>query len=129
LALLLASPVLLACAAAIVLDDGGPVFFRQRRMGRGNQFFDIFKFRTMKADKADALGTRSTAKDDERVTRVGHFLCRTSLDELPQLINVLKGEMSSRAAGLPHLCCGQVDRAGLGPGHVSQQQTGPMAPR
>ena len=94
LALLLLSPVLLVCAVAIVVDDGRPVFFRQRRMGQGNQFFNIFKFRTMRTEKADALGVRSAAKDDDRITRVGHILRRTSLDELPQLINVLKGEMS-----------------------------------
>jgi polysaccharide biosynthesis protein PslA len=93
-ALLALSPVLLACALAIRLDDNGPVFFRQRRMGRGNQFFDIYKFRSMLVDKADVNGNRSAAMDDDRITRVGRFLRKTSLDELPQLLNVLKGEMS-----------------------------------
>jgi polysaccharide biosynthesis protein PslA len=93
-ALLLLFPLLLACALAIKLEDQGPVFFRQRRMGRGNQFFDIYKFRTMRVEKLDTNGNRSAAKDDDRVTRVGAWLRRTSLDELPQLINVLKGEMS-----------------------------------
>lgn len=94
IALIVLLPVLLACAAAIKLDDQGPVFFRQRRMGRGNQFFDIYKFRSMRCDRADAAGHRSAAKDDDRITRVGRFLRKTSLDELPQLINVLLGEMS-----------------------------------
>ncbi len=94
IALLLLCPLLLACALAIKLDDQGPVFFRQRRMGRGNQFFDIYKFRTMRVDKTDTNGSRSAAKNDDRITRVGGFLRRTSLDELPQLINVVLGEMS-----------------------------------
>lgn len=93
-ALVVLMPVLLVCALAIKLDDGGPVLFRQRRMGRGNQFFDIYKFRTMRVEKSDAAGTRSASRDDERVTRVGRFLRRTSLDELPQLINVVLGDMS-----------------------------------
>lgn len=92
--LLLLLPVLLLCALAIRLDDGGPVFFRQRRMGRGNTFFDIYKFRSMRVAKADAAGLRSASRDDDRITRVGRFLRRTSLDELPQLINVLLGDMS-----------------------------------
>ncbi len=95
LALIVLSPVLLACAFAIKLDDRGPIFFRQRRMGRGNQFFDIYKFRSMQCDRADAAGHRSAAKNDDRITRVGRILRTTSLDELPQLINVLKGDMST----------------------------------
>lgn len=93
-ALIVLSPVMLLCALAIKLEDGGPVFFRQRRMGRGNTFFDIYKFRSMREAKADVAGRRSASKEDDRVTRVGRFLRRTSLDELPQLINVLRGEMS-----------------------------------
>lgn len=93
-ALLLGSPVLLACALAIKLEDGGAVFFRQRRMGRGNTFFDIYKFRSMREASADHAGMQSAARDDDRVTRVGRLLRRTSLDELPQLINVLLGDMS-----------------------------------
>jgi len=94
LAILALSPVLLVVAAAIVAEDGGPILFRQRRMGRGNRFFMIYKFRSMKVDSSDADGARSAARDDERVTRIGRLLRRTSLDELPQLFNVLKGEMS-----------------------------------
>lgn len=94
--LLLLSPVLLACAFAIKLEDGGSVFFFQRRMGRGNTFFDIYKFRSMREATADADGDRSASRDDDRITRIGRFMRRTSLDELPQLINVLKGDMSNR---------------------------------
>jgi lipopolysaccharide/colanic/teichoic acid biosynthesis glycosyltransferase len=92
--LLVLSPVLLACALAIKLEDGGAVFFRQRRMGRGNTFFDIYKFRSMREARADQAGSQSAARDDERTTRIGRLMRRTSVDELPQLINVLKGEMS-----------------------------------
>jgi len=93
-ALALLSPVLLLAALAIKLEDGGPVFFRQRRLGRGNRFFWIVKLRTMRVEDGDADGNRSTGRGDDRVTRVGQFLRRTSLDELPQLLNVVKGEMS-----------------------------------
>ncbi|MFY8049211.1 MAG: sugar transferase [Erythrobacter sp.] len=93
-ALLALSPILIATAIAIKLEDGGPVLFVQRRLGRGNQFFDMFKFRSMRHEKLDNDGARSTARDDDRVTRVGAFIRRTSIDELPQLINVLRGEMS-----------------------------------
>lgn len=90
--LLLLSPLLLAVALAIKLEDGGPVLFRQRRMGRGNRFFDILKFRSMRV--ADAEGQRSAARDDDRITHVGRFIRRTSIDELPQLWNIVRGEMS-----------------------------------
>jgi exopolysaccharide biosynthesis polyprenyl glycosylphosphotransferase len=93
-ALALLSPVLLLAALAIKLEDGGPVFFRQRRLGRGNRFFWIVKLRTMRVEHGDADGNRSTGRGDDRVTRIGQFLRRTSLDELPQLFNVVKGEMS-----------------------------------
>jgi polysaccharide biosynthesis protein PslA len=93
-ALIALSPVLIATAIAIKLEDGGPVLFVQRRLGRGNQFFDMFKFRSMREDKLDHNGNRSAARDDDRVTRTGAFIRRTSIDELPQLLNVLKGDMS-----------------------------------
>ncbi|MEE4316292.1 MAG: sugar transferase [Erythrobacter sp.] len=92
--LLVLSPLLLAVALAIKLEDGGQVLFVQRRLGRGNQFFDMFKFRSMREEKLDHNGARSTARDDDRITRVGAFIRRTSIDELPQLLNVLKGDMS-----------------------------------
>lgn len=93
-ALIALSPLLLTMAALIKLEDGGPVLFIQRRLGRGNQFFDMFKFRSMREEKLDADGDRSASRDDDRVTRIGAFIRRTSIDELPQLINVLRGEMS-----------------------------------
>ena len=93
-ALVLLSPVLVLAALAIKLEDGGPVFFRQRRLGRGNRFFWILKLRTMRTEDGDADGQRSTSRADNRITRVGRFLRRTSIDELPQLWNVVKGEMS-----------------------------------
>src|SRR5690606_21125947 len=85
---------LLLVSLAIKLDDGGPVFFVQRRIGQGNRFFDLIKFRTMRVDMLDGVGMRSTGRNDVRVTRVGDFLRRTSMDELPQLINVALGSMS-----------------------------------
>ncbi|MCZ8368779.1 MAG: sugar transferase [Porphyrobacter sp.] len=94
LALLALSPVLLVTALLIKLEDGGPVLFVQRRLGRGNQFFEMFKFRSMREDKLDHAGDRSAARHDERVTRIGAFIRRTSIDELPQLFNVPSGDMS-----------------------------------
>ncbi|WP_226573155.1 undecaprenyl-phosphate glucose phosphotransferase [Acuticoccus sediminis] len=88
------SPILLAAAAAIWLDTGRPIIFRQPRRGWNGALFDIYKFRTMRTDMADREGARQATRDDPRVTRVGRFLRRTSIDELPQLINVLKGDMS-----------------------------------
>ncbi|MEW6464565.1 MAG: sugar transferase [Pseudomonadota bacterium] len=93
LALLLLSPVLLAVAAAIALEDGAPVLFRQRRVGQGGRTFDMLKFRSM-VKNAAAQGPYFTQAADPRITRVGRFIRRTSLDELPQLLNVLNGDMS-----------------------------------
>jgi len=89
----LALPMLLL-ALAIRLGDGGPALFVQRRVGRNNQFFDIYKFRTMRVQMADPDGQRSATPTDDRVTRIGRWLRRSSIDELPQLFNVLKGDMS-----------------------------------
>jgi lipopolysaccharide/colanic/teichoic acid biosynthesis glycosyltransferase len=93
-ALVLLSPVLLIVAAAILLEDGSPVLFVQRRVGRANRFFQMFKFRSMANGRSDHDGHRSTERGDARITRVGKFIRRTSIDELPQLFNVLRGEMS-----------------------------------
>jgi Undecaprenyl-phosphate glucose phosphotransferase len=93
-ALVLLSPLLLSIAAAIKLDSPGPVLFRQRRHGLGDRLFDVFKFRSMRCDMSDHAGVNQTKRNDPRVTKVGAFLRRTSLDELPQLLNVLRGEMS-----------------------------------
>ena len=92
-ALLVIWPVLVLIAAAIVIDDPGPVFYRQVRVGRNGKTFRIFKFRTMIVD-ADKKGLAITVGRDSRITRVGAFLRRTKLDELAQLINVFCGEMS-----------------------------------
>jgi len=88
------SPVLLIAALAIKLQDGGPVLFVQQRLGRGNRFFQMYKLRTMSVAGADDAGHRSTGRGDDRVTRIGAFLRSTSIDELPQLWNVLRGDMS-----------------------------------
>jgi exopolysaccharide biosynthesis polyprenyl glycosylphosphotransferase len=93
-ALLALSPLLLAAALLVWLEDRGPVLFVQQRTGRGNRFFPMLKFRSMKVERSDAVGSRSADRDDDRVTRIGRFLRRTSIDELPQLVNVLRGEMS-----------------------------------
>jgi lipopolysaccharide/colanic/teichoic acid biosynthesis glycosyltransferase len=93
LGLLLLSPVLLAIALAIKLDSPGPVFYRQQRVGRSGVLFRIRKFRTMAHDPRDA-GPKLTVGADVRITRVGAMLRRHKLDELPQLIDVLRGAMS-----------------------------------
>jgi len=93
-ALLVLFPAMFVIAIAVRIDSPGPALFRQLRMGRGNRLFEVLKFRTMHRDTADTHGARSVNRDDSRVTRVGRFLRRTSLDELPQLINVLRGDMS-----------------------------------
>jgi lipopolysaccharide/colanic/teichoic acid biosynthesis glycosyltransferase len=91
--LLLFSPLLIGIAAAIKIGSPGPVFYRGSRVGMGKRPFAMLKFRTMVID-ADAKGPSSTSADDPRITRIGAFLRRYKLDELPQLINVFKGEMS-----------------------------------
>ncbi len=111
LLLLLLSPLLLVTAVAIKLDSPGPMLFRQRRIGVGERQFTMFKFRTMHHASADAEGRLQTVRNDPRVTRVGAMLRRSNIDELPQLLNVILGDMSligprphalqTRAAGLP----------------------------
>lgn len=93
-ALVALSPLLLIVALAIKLEDGGSVLFVQKRMGRGNRFFDMYKFRSMTESMSDGDGAVSASRQDRRVTRVGKFVRRTSIDELPQLFNVLLGDMS-----------------------------------
>lgn len=96
LILLLISPILLAIAIAIKLDSSGPVFFRQKRTGWGGKTFSIWKFRSMRVETqvSEKQELRQAEKDDPRVTKVGKFIRKTSLDELPQLFNVLTGDMS-----------------------------------
>jgi Undecaprenyl-phosphate glucose phosphotransferase len=91
---LLAAPVMALVALAVRLDSKGPIFFKQRRFGFNNELIEVYKFRSMYADMADAAAAKLVTRDDPRVTPVGRFIRKTSLDELPQLINVLKGEMS-----------------------------------
>jgi lipopolysaccharide/colanic/teichoic acid biosynthesis glycosyltransferase len=81
-------------AAAIKIDSPGPVLFRQPRYGFNNCQFTVFKFRSMYANTTDVLSVRQTSRDDPRVTRVGKWLRKLSVDELPQILNVLRGEMS-----------------------------------
>ncbi|HWI86047.1 MAG TPA: exopolysaccharide biosynthesis polyprenyl glycosylphosphotransferase [Sphingomonas sp.] len=92
--LIFLAPLLIVTAIAIKLDSKGPVLFLQPRVGRGNRIFLTYKFRSMRADLSDSSGSKSTRKDDDRVTRVGRFIRASSIDELPQLFNVLRGEMS-----------------------------------
>jgi lipopolysaccharide/colanic/teichoic acid biosynthesis glycosyltransferase len=93
-ALLFLLPLLLTVAVLIRLEDGGPVFFRQQRQGRNNRLFWITKFRSMRLQQLDHAGTRSASRDDDRITRIGRLIRRTSIDELPQLLNVMRGDMS-----------------------------------
>jgi lipopolysaccharide/colanic/teichoic acid biosynthesis glycosyltransferase len=93
-AVLFLAPVLLLVAGLIYLDDRGPILFRQQRQGRNNRLFWIYKFRSMRVERNDLAGARSASRDDDRITRVGRFIRRSSIDELPQLFNVLRGEMS-----------------------------------
>ncbi|MFL5297713.1 MAG: exopolysaccharide biosynthesis polyprenyl glycosylphosphotransferase [Phenylobacterium sp.] len=93
-ALVVLAPALAAIAAAIKLDSPGPVLFKQRRHGYLNEEVLVWKFRSMRTEASDYAAARQVSADDERVTRVGRFLRRTSLDELPQLWNVIRGEMS-----------------------------------
>lgn len=92
--LALLAPVLGVLALLVKLDSPGPVLFTQPRYGVGNVPFVIFKFRTMRLDACDPSGRRQTADADDRITRFGWFLRATSLDELPQLLNVVRGDMA-----------------------------------
>ena len=111
LATIFVLPVLLLVSLAIKLDSPGPVLFRQKRAGFNDRIFEVWKFRTMHAHARDDLSACQTSRNDKRVTRIGRLLRRTSIDELPQLFNVLTGDMSivgprphalgMTAAGLP----------------------------
>jgi lipopolysaccharide/colanic/teichoic acid biosynthesis glycosyltransferase len=93
--LALLSPVMMAVALAIRLDSPGPVLFRQKRYGFNNELIEVFKFRSMYTHMTDANAAKLATRNDPRVTRVGRFIRKTSLDELPQLINVaIKGNLS-----------------------------------
>lgn len=90
----LLAPVLLGIALAVILESGWPAMFVQPRVGRGGRSFKVYKFRTMVRGASDKGLMTTVAVNDDRITRVGAFLRKWSLDELPQLVNVLKGEMS-----------------------------------
>ena len=87
-------PLLVLTAIAVRLNSPGPILFKQVRIGRGNQMFRMLKFRSMYVQQLDGAGHRSASRDDDRITRVGRIIRKTSIDELPQLVNVLKGDMS-----------------------------------
>jgi len=86
--------IMIIVAIAIKLDSKGPIFFTQTRIGLGNRPFKIWKFRSMETESTDRLGIRSTSRNDDRITRVGRLIRSTSIDELPQIVNVLEGSMS-----------------------------------
>jgi lipopolysaccharide/colanic/teichoic acid biosynthesis glycosyltransferase len=94
LMLLLTAPILAVCAILIKLTSAGPVLYKQYRVGECGRIFTLYKLRTMVKDAEQIWGFTPATQDDERVTTIGKFLRRTRLDELPQLVNVLKGEMS-----------------------------------
>lgn len=110
--LLMLLPFFAAIAAMIVYENRGPVFFSQIRWGKGGKLIRIYKFRSMRSDMCDVTGVAQTKENDPRVTRIGAFLRKTNLDELPQLLNILKGDMSlvgprchvpgMLAAGMPY---------------------------
>lgn len=93
-ALVLLSPVMALIALAVKWDSPGPIFFKQRRYGFNNELIEVFKFRSMYTDQCDHTASKLVTKGDSRVTRVGRFIRKTSLDELPQFFNVLRGELS-----------------------------------
>ena len=92
-AIIITSPLMLICALLIKLDDGGPILFKQNRITKNGKIFNVLKFRSMIVD-ADKDGAKKAVNNDDRITRVGHFMRACRADELPQLFNVLKGDMS-----------------------------------
>lgn len=92
--LILSSPLWLVFASAIKLEDGGPVFYSQERVGFNGRVFDALKFRSMRPDAESGVGAVQAIEDDPRVTRIGKFMRRTAMDELPQLWNIFRGDMS-----------------------------------
>lgn len=126
-AVIVLAPLLAVVALAILVQDGAPVLFRQRRVGRGNRFFDVYKFRSMRTAESDHDGKRSTGRDDDRITPVGQFIRRTSIDELPQLFNVLTGEMSRRRIQAAHAaawCGSEIAEQRSGRGSFRSQVSG-----
>ena len=93
-AIIILMPLFLVVALAIKIDSRGPVFFRQERLGRLGRVFNIYKFRSMRNDIYVPVGSVIVYENDPRITRIGKFIRKTSIDELPQLFNIIKGEMS-----------------------------------
>jgi Undecaprenyl-phosphate glucose phosphotransferase len=93
-AIIVFSPVMIATAIAIKLESKGPVIFKQKRHGFNNELIEVYKFRSMYTDRSDANASKLVTKNDPRVTKVGRIIRKTSIDELPQFFNVLKGELS-----------------------------------
>jgi Undecaprenyl-phosphate glucose phosphotransferase len=124
LLLLLFLPLMLAIAAAIKFDSAGPVLFRQKRLGFNNNAFEILKFRTMVHVPGPELEVPQAQRNDPRVTRVGRFLRRTSLDELPQLLNVLQGNMSL-VGPRPHALAHNDQYAALIGGYLGRHRVQP----
>jgi lipopolysaccharide/colanic/teichoic acid biosynthesis glycosyltransferase len=108
--LMLSLPVWALCAVAIKLEDGGPVFYTQERVGRAGRRFQVFKFRSMRPDAESATGALQALPGDARVTRVGRLLRATAADELPQLLNICRGDMSF--VGPRALRPGEIERIG-----------------
>lgn len=94
LGIIVLSPILLILCVAIKLDSKGPIIFQQKRVGKDKTYFNIYKFRTMRTDTPKEMPTHLLANPDYFITKVGKFLRKTSLDELPQLFNILKGDMA-----------------------------------
>lgn len=94
LGIIVLSPLLLFICLAIKIDSKGPVVFKQKRVGKNKEYFNIYKFRTMKSETPKEMPTHLLNHPDTFITRVGKFLRKTSLDELPQLFNILKGDMA-----------------------------------
>jgi lipopolysaccharide/colanic/teichoic acid biosynthesis glycosyltransferase len=115
--LVVSSPLWLAVALALKLQDGGPILYRQKRVGRGGRVFTALKFRSMIANAEAGVGAIQATRDDPRVTRVGRLLRATALDELPQLVNILRGDMSF--VGPRALRPGEIDRGSAGPVSMS----------
>lgn len=93
-AVILLSPLMILIAILIKIDSPGPILFKQTRMGRSNRLFHVYKFRSMYDERSDHSGARSASRNDDRITRVGRLIRATSIDELPQLFNVIQGDMS-----------------------------------
>jgi lipopolysaccharide/colanic/teichoic acid biosynthesis glycosyltransferase len=110
--LVVSAPVWALAAAAIKLEDGGPVFFRQARVGQNGSLFTVFKFRSMVAHAERDHGPRQAAAGDARVTRIGRLMRATAMDELPQLVNIFRGDMSF--VGPRALMPGEIETGGDG---------------